>query len=196
MRAWCGTIEPLAPGWAGLVLLARAAPYAKHRDNYSALFDIETMEPLVAGPPFVQALEELVAAAKLGPGRSVQLRSGGGPGGVLAWRVRHGPDLAHGGERGERGEGRGEREDRAGRFSEQPRTFPIRLIRKFASDLSNCPARGACSTSAGTCGTPGPTTKIRGCRCWRSPAGWAWSTRNRPMPTPRSNCCFGSPTAA
>ena len=67
VRAWSGTIEPLAPGWAGLVLLARAAPYAKHRDNYSALFDIETMTPLVAGPPFVQALEELVAAAKLGP---------------------------------------------------------------------------------------------------------------------------------
>ncbi len=66
-RAWSATIEPLAPGWAGLVLLARAAPYVKHRDNYSALFDIETMEPLVAGPPMVQALEELVAAAKLGP---------------------------------------------------------------------------------------------------------------------------------
>jgi multiple sugar transport system substrate-binding protein len=66
-KAWCGTIEPLAPGWAGLVLLARAAPYAKHRDNYSTLFDAETMAPLVAGPPFVRALEELVAAAKLGP---------------------------------------------------------------------------------------------------------------------------------
>jgi multiple sugar transport system substrate-binding protein len=63
---WCGTIEPLAPGWAGVVLLARAAPYAKHRDNYSTLFDIRTMEPLVAGPPFVRALEELVAAAKMG----------------------------------------------------------------------------------------------------------------------------------
>ena len=66
-RDWCGTIEPLAPGWAGLVLLARAAPYAKHRDNYSTLFNIDTMEPLVAGPPFVQALEELIAAAKFGP---------------------------------------------------------------------------------------------------------------------------------
>ena len=64
---WCGTIEPLAPGWAGLVLLARAAAYAKHPDNYSTLFDIQTMEPLIAGPPFVQALEELLAAAKSGP---------------------------------------------------------------------------------------------------------------------------------
>lgn len=67
---WCGTIEPLGPGWAGLVLLARAAPYAKHRANYSALFDIQTMAPLVAGPPFVRALDELVAAAKVGsPGQ-------------------------------------------------------------------------------------------------------------------------------
>ena len=64
---WCGTIEPLAPGWAGLMLLARAAPYAKHRDNYSTLFNIDTMEPLVAVPPVVQALEELAAAVKLGP---------------------------------------------------------------------------------------------------------------------------------
>jgi multiple sugar transport system substrate-binding protein len=63
---WHGTIEPLAPGWAGLVLLARSAPYAKHPDNYSTLFDIRTMKPLVAGPPFLRALEELVAAAKLG----------------------------------------------------------------------------------------------------------------------------------
>jgi multiple sugar transport system substrate-binding protein len=62
-----GTIEPLAPGWAGLVLLAHAAPYVKHPDNYSALFDIETMEPLLTGPPWVRALEELVEAAKLGP---------------------------------------------------------------------------------------------------------------------------------
>jgi len=65
--AWCGTIEPLAPGWAGLVLLARVAPYAKHRDNFSTLFNIETMEPLVASPPMEQALKELVAASKSGP---------------------------------------------------------------------------------------------------------------------------------
>jgi len=58
---------PLAPAWAGLTLLAWAAPYAKHRQNYSTLFDIDTMEPLVAGPPFVRALEELVTAARLGP---------------------------------------------------------------------------------------------------------------------------------
>ncbi|MBN2473498.1 MAG: extracellular solute-binding protein [Pirellulales bacterium] len=67
-----GTIEPLGPGWAGIVLLARAASYAKHRNNYSALFDIRTMEPLVAGPPFIRALEELVAAAEVGAADQLQ----------------------------------------------------------------------------------------------------------------------------
>ncbi len=69
---WFGTAEPLGPGWAGLVLLARAAPYAKHRDNYSTLFNIKTMEPLLTGPPMVRALEELVAAAKLGSPDALQ----------------------------------------------------------------------------------------------------------------------------
>ena len=73
---WHGTLEPLAPGWAGLVLLARAAPYAKHRDDYSTLFDIRTMEPLVAGPPFVRALEELVVVARQ-PGQAVQEQGSG-----------------------------------------------------------------------------------------------------------------------
>ena len=69
---WCGTVEPLGLGWAAPVLLARSAPYAKHRDNYSALFDVRTMKPLVAGPPFVRALEELVAAAKVGSPEQLQ----------------------------------------------------------------------------------------------------------------------------
>jgi multiple sugar transport system substrate-binding protein len=57
-------VEPLGAGWAGKVLLARAAAYAKHRDYYSTLFDKDTMLPQIASPPFVRALEELVAAAK------------------------------------------------------------------------------------------------------------------------------------
>ena len=64
---WHGAIEPLGPGWAGLVLLARAAPYVSHRENYSTMFRIDSMEPLIDGPPFVRALEELVAAAAWGP---------------------------------------------------------------------------------------------------------------------------------
>jgi ABC-type glycerol-3-phosphate transport system substrate-binding protein len=69
---WSGTLEPLAPGWAGLVLLVRAASYAKARESYSALFDIRSMKPLIAGPPFVRALEELVTADK--PAAEIMLR--------------------------------------------------------------------------------------------------------------------------
>lgn len=59
---WSGAVEPLADGWAGLTLLARAASYAKHPDFFSALFDMETLSPLIDSPPFVRALEELAAA--------------------------------------------------------------------------------------------------------------------------------------
>ncbi|HTU23779.1 MAG TPA: extracellular solute-binding protein, partial [Pirellulales bacterium] len=59
---WYGTLEPLGGGWGAKTLLARAACYAKHRDNFSVLFTIEDFKPLVDGPPFVRALEELVAA--------------------------------------------------------------------------------------------------------------------------------------
>ncbi len=72
-ETWSATAEPLAPGWAGQMLLARAAPYVRHRSRYSALFKFTTMEPLVDGEPFVRALEELVAAAKYGPANSEQL---------------------------------------------------------------------------------------------------------------------------
>lgn len=66
-QEWYGAIEPLGKGWAGLTLLARAAAYAKHPDHYSTTFNIDTMDPLIAAPPFVRALEELAAAAKTGP---------------------------------------------------------------------------------------------------------------------------------
>lgn len=64
---WFGTLEPLGPGWAGCVLLARAAAYVVHRDYFSNYFSIEDMSPLIDREPFVRALEELCAAAKLGP---------------------------------------------------------------------------------------------------------------------------------
>jgi multiple sugar transport system substrate-binding protein len=37
-----------------------------HRDQVSALFRFDTMAPLIDQPPFIRALEELVAAAKAG----------------------------------------------------------------------------------------------------------------------------------
>jgi len=66
-QPWTAVIEPLAGPWGARVLLARAASYAKHRDNYSAVFQIDTMEPLIAGPPFVRALTELVDVAQADP---------------------------------------------------------------------------------------------------------------------------------
>jgi multiple sugar transport system substrate-binding protein len=69
--AWSGTLEPLGPGWAGQMFLARAASYATHREIESTLFQIDTMEPLIDGAPFVRALEELVADAA--PGSPDQL---------------------------------------------------------------------------------------------------------------------------
>lgn len=71
--AWYPSLEPLAPGWAGQLLLARAAAYARHRDHFSTLFNIETMEPLIAGPAFVRAMEELVADVKPLGTRSLEL---------------------------------------------------------------------------------------------------------------------------
>ncbi len=91
---WCGTIEPLAPGWAGLVLLARAAPYAKHRDNYSTLFNVETMEPLVAGPPVCSGAGGIGRARQVRPDRSSALRSERRACRILAQPMWHGPDLA------------------------------------------------------------------------------------------------------
>ena len=64
-RAWSATLEPLGPGWAGQLLIARAAAYVKHRDSLSTFFDYRSMEPMIAEPPFVRALEELVLAGDL-----------------------------------------------------------------------------------------------------------------------------------
>lgn len=66
-QPWHGTAEPLAPTWAGPMLLARAAGYARHRNQYSTLFDFNSMEPLLASPPFERALEELAAVAASNP---------------------------------------------------------------------------------------------------------------------------------
>jgi len=70
---WHAVAEPLGPGWASQILLARAAGYARHRSYFATLFDLSSMDPLIASPPFVKALEELAAAAKHGPPDSSEL---------------------------------------------------------------------------------------------------------------------------
>ena len=69
---WAPVAEPLGPGWASQILLARAAVYARHRSYFASLFDLESMQPQVASPPFVKALEELVSAAKLGSPKAIE----------------------------------------------------------------------------------------------------------------------------
>lgn len=69
---WHPVAEPLAAGWASQVLLARAAVYARHRSYFASLFDLDSMEPLIASPPFVKALEELVSAAKFASPKAIE----------------------------------------------------------------------------------------------------------------------------
>ena len=61
-RAVMPTCEPLAGEWAAKTLLARAAAYAQHRNQFATLFDSETMRPRIASEPFVRALDDLIAA--------------------------------------------------------------------------------------------------------------------------------------
>jgi multiple sugar transport system substrate-binding protein len=63
-QSWHATREPLADGWAGQLLLARAAAYALHRDQVSPLFRYDSLAPLIDQPPYLRALDELVAVTK------------------------------------------------------------------------------------------------------------------------------------
>jgi multiple sugar transport system substrate-binding protein len=64
-------VQPLGPGWAGRILLVRAAPYIYHRSRVSTMFDFRTFEPRIDSPPFVKALEELVADYTAGPPEAI-----------------------------------------------------------------------------------------------------------------------------
>jgi len=61
------SLLPLTPGWAARCLLAWAAPYARHPNQYSTFFQFVTMEPLVARPPFERALREMLEATRYAP---------------------------------------------------------------------------------------------------------------------------------
>jgi multiple sugar transport system substrate-binding protein len=65
-----GLALPMGPDAEGLgeaVFLARAASLGQHRDQYSFLFNAETMAPRIDSPPFVEALEALLKAKACGP---------------------------------------------------------------------------------------------------------------------------------
>jgi multiple sugar transport system substrate-binding protein len=54
-------------GVGNATFLARAASLGQHRDQYSFLFDSDSLEPRIALPPFVEALGAIAAWKKLGP---------------------------------------------------------------------------------------------------------------------------------
>ncbi len=103
-QPWTPALEPLAAGWAGWMLLARAASYAKHPNYYSTLFEMPSMRPRIAEPPFVRALEELAATAQLADSPEVLLQADpdrvreqfwrGQCGLALTWPSRAGPEKA------------------------------------------------------------------------------------------------------
>ena len=66
-----GLVQPLGQGWAGKILLVRAAPYLFHRSRVSTLFDFRTLAPQIGSPPFVRALEELIADFRTGPPEAI-----------------------------------------------------------------------------------------------------------------------------
>ncbi|MGQ0635172.1 MAG: hypothetical protein ACT4QC_11215 [Planctomycetaceae bacterium] len=53
--------EPCQPAFLATLFLARAVSYAKHPEQYSLYFDIDSGAPLIDGPGFVRALESAVA---------------------------------------------------------------------------------------------------------------------------------------
>ncbi|MBC7855321.1 MAG: extracellular solute-binding protein [Pirellulaceae bacterium] len=58
---WRGGLEPLVPGYAGQVLLARSAAYAAHKEQISPLLELSTLKALIGQPPYVRALKEMAA---------------------------------------------------------------------------------------------------------------------------------------
>ncbi len=83
---WQATIEPLADGWRGWMLLARAASYSRHPDYYSTVFDLDSMEPRLTAPPFVRALEEMVAISAPDKNASLEATPSGALDALLAGR--------------------------------------------------------------------------------------------------------------
>jgi multiple sugar transport system substrate-binding protein len=58
-----------AEGVGVATYLARAAGLGQHRDQFSFLFDADTMEPRITSPPFLEALQGVVAWKGSGPPR-------------------------------------------------------------------------------------------------------------------------------
>lgn len=75
LSGWSGglpALEPWTPSFRSTMFLARAASGALHPDNVSILLDLQSGNPLIGGPPFVQALNDSLAALKRLDPRSLE----------------------------------------------------------------------------------------------------------------------------
>ncbi len=63
---WHAALEPTAAEWGGEMLLARAAASVRTEGQMFSLFNLDDMKARIAAPPFVQAAEQMAAAAKTG----------------------------------------------------------------------------------------------------------------------------------
>ncbi|MGO9599550.1 MAG: extracellular solute-binding protein [Isosphaeraceae bacterium] len=63
-----------AEGLGNATFLARAAGLGQHSDQYSFLFDSDSMAPRIDSPPFVEALQQTVAWKSWGPAEMSQPR--------------------------------------------------------------------------------------------------------------------------
>ena len=168
-QAWTATIEPLAGQWAAKLLLARAAAYARHPSQFSTLFEYSTMEPLIDGPPFVRALEELVAASKLGPDSNKRLTPveakrqflAGHAAMAFAWPSRAAASVDAASDAS------------ADSASVRPQTAPQRSV------SPRCRVRWKSTISASSHGRHGRETNRCQFRCWPLPDDSAASPKRR-----------------
>lgn len=58
-------VEPWKEEWGATMLLARAAPYAKHPDHAAFLFDLDSGDPMIDSPGFQRAWDENREIVKL-----------------------------------------------------------------------------------------------------------------------------------
>jgi multiple sugar transport system substrate-binding protein len=73
-----GTVDrSVAISSAGEALTCRAAAYGKSPQNLSFFFDVHTLEPLVAGPPFEQAMTDWCKVARGEPDPSLDALAAG-----------------------------------------------------------------------------------------------------------------------
>jgi ABC-type glycerol-3-phosphate transport system substrate-binding protein len=72
-QPWSAALEPTADGWAGTMLLARAAAAIRSEGQLYTLFDVDNMTARIASPPLVESAGDMAKIAKLGDAKHGRL---------------------------------------------------------------------------------------------------------------------------